>query len=173
MNKYYLSATSMPTKSPVKAVVRKQYMHKSDAAMQSQVAKKPPEGWVRTLRKALDMSGSQLANIIGLSRNRISVLERREVEGEITLNQLHKLAQALDADLVYALVPRSKVVDRINDRAFTLAEELVDTADVNMFLEQQQVSNSERQAMVDQVANQLVHQGGKALWQTSKDRSNG
>ncbi len=47
----------------------------------------PKQGWVRTIREALDMSGAQLGARLGISRNKISILERKEADGSITINQ--------------------------------------------------------------------------------------
>src|SRR5258708_31843015 len=63
-------------------------------------------GWVRSIRSALGMTGRQLGRRIGVSQNAISEAERAETEGRITLNTLRKLADGLNCELVYALVPR-------------------------------------------------------------------
>jgi predicted DNA-binding mobile mystery protein A len=97
---------SINTTKTVKNTVLQQYRFIANSSLGLKLPSVPKEGWVRTVRKALGMSGAQLAGRLGLSRNRISVLERKEVESEITLNQLRDLAEQLNCDLTYALVPR-------------------------------------------------------------------
>jgi predicted DNA-binding mobile mystery protein A len=148
----------------VKEVAQKHYKNKVGDVMSSQVPSVPPEGWVRTIRKALEMSGAQLAATLSMSRNRVSVLERREVSGDITLNQLRHLAQALDADLVYAIVPKRTADEVLNSRAQELAQQQVDTVNQNMFLEQQQLSATEQAESVAMVAKNIRASGGRVMW---------
>jgi predicted DNA-binding mobile mystery protein A len=68
---------------------------------------RPPLGWVHAIRAALGVSASELAKKLGASRQLILQQERAEVEDRITLKSLRTLADALDCDLVYALVPRA------------------------------------------------------------------
>ena len=41
----------------------------------------PPEGWVRTVRRAIGMSGVQLARRLGVTRAAVSNTEKAEVKG--------------------------------------------------------------------------------------------
>lgn len=148
----------------VKEVALKQYQCKQVDAMESSVPGVPPEGWARTIRKALDMSGAQLASVLGMSRNRISVLERREISGDISLNQLRDLAQGLDAELVYAIVPKRAADEVLDERAMELAQQQAAAANQNMFLEQQQLSKNEQHQAVVMVAKRIRAAGGRVLW---------
>jgi predicted DNA-binding mobile mystery protein A len=53
------------------------------------------------------MPGSYPANRLNLTRQAFAELEKNEAQGAITLRSLRRAAQAIDCDLVYALVPRS------------------------------------------------------------------
>ena len=64
------------------------------------------EGWIRMMRNQRGMQGKQLANKMQVIAARISVLERDEQRGAVTLKMMQKAADALDCDFVYALVPR-------------------------------------------------------------------
>jgi predicted DNA-binding mobile mystery protein A len=65
------------------------------------------ESWIRALRTQRGMQGKQLAKRMQVSPARISVLERDEPRGAVTLKMMQKAADALDCDFVYALVPRA------------------------------------------------------------------
>ena len=67
---------------------------------------RPPKGWITTIRTALGMSQEVLGARLGMPKQRLSQLEQRERSGEIKLSQLRELAEALNCDFVYALVPR-------------------------------------------------------------------
>lgn len=76
---------------------------------------------MRGIRKALGMSGAQLASRLKLSRNRVSVLERREVSGDTTINQLREAAAQLGCDGSYALVPKKNIPVMLDKQAEKLA----------------------------------------------------
>ena len=75
--------------------------------MQLKRASAAGEGWIRTIRKQRRMQGKQLAKKMHVSAARISVLERDEQRGAVTLKMMQKAADALDCDFVYAFVPRA------------------------------------------------------------------
>jgi predicted DNA-binding mobile mystery protein A len=76
----------------------------------------PRDGWVRTFRHAIGMKLKDLARRLSLNDSTVSRLEKGESDGSISLNSLRKLADAMDCDVVYGLVPRegsySKVIKR-------------------------------------------------------------
>lgn len=153
------------TKSTVKQTVLQQYRTIANSTIDHKRYSTPKEGWVRTIRKALDMSGAQLAERLGLSRNRISVLERKEAEGEITLNQLRNLAEQLNCDLTYALVPRKPVEQIIVDKALEIATKTLETNAQNMFLEAQVIDKNAQNRLLEQVTNDIMASGGRVIWQ--------
>ncbi len=148
----------------LKQVVSRQYQSKADSALSVRAPAVPPEGWIRTIRKALGMSGAQLAARLGISRNRVSVLERKEAEGSISLKQLKELASELDADLVYAIVPKQSVADSIDKRAEALAQARLNTTHQNMMLESQQISSEKRNEALLEAKVAIKNAGGKSLW---------
>ena len=152
-------------KNTVRSMVREQYKEiANSAASFKNSAAIPAEGWVRTIRKALDMSGAQLAERLNLSRNRISILERREVEGEITINQLKALADKLNCDFTYALVPKKEVNLTLEERAEQLAKDRLSINSQNMFLEAQVISPEKEKFLIDQLKQELLKAGGRVLW---------
>ncbi|MEE9193027.1 MAG: helix-turn-helix domain-containing protein, partial [Thermodesulfobacteriota bacterium] len=60
----------------------------------------PAFGWTKAIRTSLGMSGRQLANRIGVTKQSISRIEQDEVAGAITLKTLRKVAEGLDCVLV-------------------------------------------------------------------------
>lgn len=61
---------------------------------------------IREARQSLQMTGGGLAKRLGVSPARVSVLERDERRGAVTLRMMERAANALDCEFVYALVPR-------------------------------------------------------------------
>jgi predicted DNA-binding mobile mystery protein A len=71
-------------------------------------------------------------------------LEKREADDRITLKSLRAVANALDCDLVYALVPRADSMQQlIEDRARAEAKKHVLGVEHSMALEDQAVGRIE------------------------------
>jgi predicted DNA-binding mobile mystery protein A len=105
---------------------------------------RPPKGWVRAIREAIGVSSGELAQRMGTSRQLWLQQEKAEAEGRITLRSLRTLANALDCDLVYALVPRAgSMQELIENRARTQAKRNVLGVEHSMALEDQAVGNIE------------------------------
>jgi predicted DNA-binding mobile mystery protein A len=101
---------------------------------------RPPKGWIRAIRQAVGVSSGELARRLGTSRQLPLKLERAEAEDRITLRSLRAVANALDCDLVYALVPRAdSMQELIEARARAEAKKHVLEVEHSMALEDQAV----------------------------------
>jgi predicted DNA-binding mobile mystery protein A len=101
---------------------------------------RPSKGWIRTIRQALGISSGELARRLGTSRQLPLQLEKGEAEDRITLKSLRAAANALDCDLVCALVPRAgSMQELIENRARTEAKSRVLGVEHSMALENQAV----------------------------------
>ena len=61
--------------------------------------------WVRSVRKKLGLKGFQLAELLGVSAARVSVLEKDEARGAVTLKMMDKAAKAMGCRFEYQIVP--------------------------------------------------------------------
>jgi predicted DNA-binding mobile mystery protein A len=103
---------------------------------------RPVKGWVRAIREAIGVSSADLARKLGTSRQLVVQQEKAEAEDRITLKSLRTLANALDCDLIYALVPRTGSLDGLmKDRARIEARKSVVRVEHSMALEGQAVGN--------------------------------
>jgi len=101
---------------------------------------RPSKGWIRTIRQALGVSSGELARRLGTSRQLPLQLEKGEAEDRVTLKSLRAAANALDCDLVYALVPRAgSIQELIENRARAEAKNRVLGVEHSMALENQAV----------------------------------
>jgi predicted DNA-binding mobile mystery protein A len=82
---------------------------------------RPAIGWIASIRQALGMSKTQLANRIGVTPPSVFELESNEVKKTITLSSLHKAADALGCDLQYVLLPRRPLEKLIAEQALKKA----------------------------------------------------
>ncbi|MDH5711798.1 MAG: helix-turn-helix domain-containing protein [Gammaproteobacteria bacterium] len=65
------------------------------------------KSWLRSARQAQNLKGIDIAKRMGVSAARISMMERDEVRGAVTIKMMQKAAQALDCEFVYAVVPKT------------------------------------------------------------------
>jgi len=149
----------------VKNASKRQYARLVDRmAEQLDGAVVSPQGWLATMRKAIGMSGPQLAKRIGVTKAAIYQAERKELEGAISLKQLHKLAASMDSKLVYAIVPNKPVNAIITHQAKLKANSIVQQASTHMGLEKQSLSKSQNQEETDRIATELTMQMPTDLW---------
>ena len=148
----------------VKQVVRQHYQAVVDLA-QDVTIQVPSEGWIRTVRKALGMSGAQLARRMGVTRARIAQAEQAELEGGITLKSMQATAEAMGCRFVYAFVPPDTVENVILAQARKRAEAIVETAGKHMALEDQAVTGSRTRQEVIRLMNELIHDMPPDFWQ--------
>jgi predicted DNA-binding mobile mystery protein A len=148
----------------VKQIVREQYQAIVDSA-QGRSIETPGEGWIRTVRKALGMSGAQLARRMGVTRARIAQSERAELAGGISLRSMQAAAEAMGCRFVYAFVLPETVENVIAAQARKKAQAIVDIAGKHMALEDQAVSGSRTQREVSRLTNELIYEMPSDFWQ--------
>lgn len=128
----------------------------------------PPEvpagGWIRTIREALGMSTRQLAGRLGVTRQALAFTEQREQEGKISLAALSRAADALECDLVYALVPRTALGDYLEAEARKRATAEADRIAHTMRLEDQASTVDEVEHLIAERTASLVADPGE-LWE--------
>jgi predicted DNA-binding mobile mystery protein A len=114
------------------------------------------------------MATADLAARMGVSVTAVANLERNERSGGIRLGTLRRAADALDCDLVYALVPRQPLDQMIDQRARQLAVERLRPVAHSMALEGQAVTDA---ATLDQLAEQAAEiRDRPGLWRNAAHR---
>lgn len=126
---------------------------------------KPSIGWVRTIRHSLGMSLEQLGRKLGVSKQSVQNLEKREATGSITLSALNDVAKALDMELVYGFVPKGgSVMHLVEEKAKKMATEIVLRTSHNMRLEDQAVAYERLEKAIHERTEQIMHELPKSLW---------
>ena len=129
---------------------------------------RPNKGWIRALRDALGMSSTDLARRMGVSQQRVPAIERGEQDMTIKLDTLMRAADALDCDLVYALVPRTSLDDMVADQARRRATDLLGRVTQHSRLEDQQPTDADLAGQIEELAAELAERRG--LWREVHDR---
>ena len=127
--------------------------------------KRPKEGWIKTIRQALDMSVIQLASKLNISRQSLAEIEKREAEGTITLNTLKTVAKAMDMEFHYILIPKDGTLELlINRKAYEMAKKIVAQTSQSMKLEDQENDKLRLKYAIKERAEQIKQQELKILW---------
>ena len=125
----------------------------------------PPKGWIGTIRTALNMTRDQLANKLGLSKGGIQKIEERETTGQITLNKLQEVSEALDMQFVYGFVPKDGSIDSlVNIKSEKLAKKIVLRTNQNMKLEDQGIGDEKIEFAIKELADEIKREMRKSLW---------
>lgn len=125
----------------------------------------PQIGWIKTIRTSIGMTLEQLGNKLGISKQSVQQLEKRESEGSVTINTLEEVASAMDMKLVYGFVPIDGSVNQLIERkARALATEIVMRTSNTMKLENQQITTEKIQQAIEERTKQLMETLPKILW---------
>jgi len=124
----------------------------------------PKEGWLRTVRMALGLSGTQLAKRLNVTKARVFKVERDEPQGGVTLRTMQSMAEAMDCQFVYAIVPESNVEDVIKARAIEKARAQVEAASTHMALEAQSLSQEQLEFEIERIAAEMMDKMPSDFW---------
>jgi len=107
----------------------------------------------------------QLANRMNVSRQNISLLEKREAEGTITLNSLRELGESMELRLVYGFVSQYESLQvMIDKKAEDAAKQIVLRTNNTMILEDQKVDETILRENIHALAEEIKRELPKYLW---------
>lgn len=121
-------------------------------------------GWIKTIREALGMTSKDLASRVGVNQSRIIHMEQAEVDGNIKISTMKKVADALEMDFVYALVPRTSLNDMVKEQARLLALKKMKRLDHTMRLEMQELSSEEKEKALKDMIDKILIDELKDFW---------
>jgi predicted DNA-binding mobile mystery protein A len=101
------------------------------------------------------MSERAFAKRLGVIHGSVQELERNERSGKVTLETLRRAARALDADFVYAIVPRKPLRETISARARALAAERFGPISHSMTMEDQGLTKEQSERRIAALAEKL------------------
>ena len=119
---------------------------------------------MREIRRALGMTEAQLGKRMGLAQSSIAELESSEAHGAVSLNSLRRIAEALDGELVYAIVPRDSLATILRDRVEKFAHDRVTRVAQTMTLEDQAIPKDQLERQVDGLVQELMEKPPRRIW---------
>jgi len=129
--------------------------------------RRPFGGWIRAIREALGMRAEDLAARMGVSQSSLTRLEKSEQRGTVGLDTLTRAADALECDVVYALVPRRPLDDIVADQARRRALQRVSRVAHTMALENQALEAPDLEKRVAMISELYLMSPG--LWSDDDD----
>ena len=99
-----------------------------------------------------------------MSHAGVRKLEAAEISDAMTLATLRKLAQALDCEVQYALVPRTSLSQQLQDRAQAVAKAHLLPIAHSMALEDQAVNGPSNKLQFDLAVKELLEGSRRELW---------
>lgn len=126
----------------------------------------PKGGWVKTIRALFGMTQKQLAKRLSVSSNTVGRLERRESSGEISLQSLASMADALGCHVAYQLVPKTSLEDFVSKHAYVRADQLITSIQASGQLDGVHVESETFERLVHDLSLQLVMQQPHKIWES-------
>jgi len=124
----------------------------------------PFKGWIRAIRNALGMTGRQLAARMGVTKQRVSFIEKQEIDGTATLRTMQKIAESLDCVFVYGFVPRKSLEETIRNQARQVAVKRLARASHSMSLEGQVLGKEENKGILSDMIEEMMDGLPLSLW---------
>jgi predicted DNA-binding mobile mystery protein A len=125
----------------------------------------PQKGWVNTIRTNLNMTRDQLGAKLDLTKGAIQKIEEREATGQITINKLKGVGNALNMKFVYGFIPKDGTIENlVNVKAEKLARKIVLRTNQNMKLEDQGIGDEKITRTIKELADEIKREMRKSLW---------
>lgn len=117
------------------------------------------QSWIKTVREAIGMTAIQLAKRLGVTQPRIAKMESNEEN--LKLSTMKKVAVALNCEFVYYFKPKTSFQDFVKDQAQMKAKEILKNVNLNMALENQDISLEET---TEDIVNDFINNKTKLIW---------
>ncbi len=124
----------------------------------------PSKGWIRTIRHALGMSGRQLAERLGLSKQSVARMEQDELTGALSLKTLRRVAEGLDCELIYGIVPRTSLDNVVYGRARTIVAGRLDHTNETIEVDGEVVDPAGHEEVIWGMVDDLVGRMPANFW---------
>ncbi len=125
----------------------------------------PPNGWIYSIRQAINMSLRQLGNRLSITPQSVKEIEEREKNRTVSLKVLQQVASALNMNFVYGFIPKGYSLEKmIEKRANELATQIVQRTSINMSLEDQRNSDERIKRAIMDKTEEIKNEMPKYIW---------
>ena len=125
----------------------------------------PSNGWIYSMRQAINMSLRQLGNRLSITPQSVKEIEEREKNRTVSLKVLQQVASALNMKFVYGFIPPDSTFEKmIEKRANEVAILIVQRTSINMSLEDQKNSEARIKRAIKDKTEEIKNELPKFLW---------
>jgi transcriptional regulator with XRE-family HTH domain len=121
---------------------------------------------IKLLRETLGMTQEQLGKMVSRSLRSIQQIESGDAMPKIST--LYRIADALNAELKIALIPRQNIIEFLDKKASKKAEQLVKINKKSAALEIQSPSEEESKVQVESLKREILEKKRDSLWNQSQ-----
>jgi len=101
---------------------------------------------------------------MGVTKQRVSFIEKQEIDGTATLRTMQKIAESLDCVFVYGFVPRKSLEETIRNQARQVAVKRLARASHSMSLEGQVLGKEENKGILSDMIEEMMDGLPLSLW---------
>ncbi|MEQ9424907.1 MAG: mobile mystery protein A [Cyclobacteriaceae bacterium] len=125
----------------------------------------PTKGWINTIRTTINMTRDQLGTKLEMTKGAIQKIEEREASGQITINKLKDVGQALNMKFVYGFIPNDGSIEKlISIESEKLARKIVLRTNQNMKLENQGIGDEKITKTIKDLAIEIKREVRRSIW---------
>ena len=146
-------------------IIRRQLDRKLESVKSLSDLGRPTNGWIQAIREGLGMPAHALAKRMGITQASVSDMEKRELEGRVTLNQSEKAARAMNCRVVYSLVPECSLEEILRGAAEKKAIELLSSVGHSMALENQALNSEVMRDQKEDLVDDMMNRHPKRVWE--------
>ena len=145
-------------------LIREQLDKKLEAVKKTTLTIMPRNGWIKSIRQALGMTTAQLGRWVRMDQSRISRIENAEINGDVKLSTLMRIADGLDMQFVYAFVPNKSLETMVRKHAEFIARRRMYDLNLTMSLEMQELSKEEKVKALKDMIDKILIEDPKDFW---------
>lgn len=148
-----------------KKLMRQQIQEKIDKSNILGLENIQKHGWIRTIRKSLNMSINDLARRLGCQPSNVTLLEKNELSAKIKLETLEKVAASMNCRLIYAFVPQDGSLEEIIKKQIQfIAHHIVQKNNHSMQLEEQGISTEKMKQQEEDLYKKISSDTSIKIW---------
>ena len=121
--------------------------------------------WIEVIRQALGMTQAQLARRLGIQPQSLHNLEKNELSQSISVGSLKKVANALHCQIYIAFIPEKAIEKIVQEKALQIATKIIMDTAHTMDLEKQAPTERFLKKQIKEVAEELIKNADKRIWE--------
>ncbi len=140
-------------------LLRRSYDEKFQQLRQNLTIRKPPQGWIKTIRELFGMTTIQFAKKLGITQPRVTEIEKNEKN--LKISTFEKICNSIDCEFVYFIVPKDNIQKILQNRAKKKALKIINKTNENMRLENQLIHDD---WILDDLIEDLLDNNLARIW---------